>query len=458
MSEKAPKKNLLENVIVGGVIPLVVIFSFIGGLRFPIRLPPIGYWFILFLGILLLGLTLYLSYTKDRKGTKKIVWSLVFTCFVILPCWIIIGGIDCKTPDDADLLLPQSDETYTEEENGWTILSNVLSRVEAIEDGLDSSYKAFTLAKDKLLRYVDPTNQTWVIESRDDCSTNIISSCDYVESCLKSNDWLCTGIDATLAAPVYVSPPLASPLNGYPCLSVVEMHRVNRSFLLAHVKCEIEKGNIDTAVECYGKNLRLATLLQTQCGCLLEYLAGAAMIKDDVLFLERELDDATIPHGKLQAFDNLLKNLPGLMPEATAHALKREYAYYKEFAKLKPTDVVLQNKSGLVKLLLSPFVRYVFNPNRSLHAMAELTRDAIKGTKKSSYEKNAYNRISWIDVIGVFGPNHLGRRFFTDHIDYREYLNDVNEITEKVASVRCKIAERLKVSHYNGTLTSKGEP
>ena len=66
---------------------------------------------------------------KHRIG-KWIAWLVL----VIIPCWIFIGGIDCEPPDDADLLLPQSDEPYTEEGNGWIILSNVLSRAEKIGD------------------------------------------------------------------------------------------------------------------------------------------------------------------------------------------------------------------------------------------------------------------------------------------------------------------------------------
>ena len=73
---------------------------------------------------------------------------------------------------------------------------------------------------------------------------------------------------------------------------------------MSRVKSKIDKGDYDAAAEYYEKNLRLATLFQERCGSFVEYLMGVAMLKDDVSFLERELDDSAIPAEKLKAFDN----------------------------------------------------------------------------------------------------------------------------------------------------------
>ena len=285
---------------------------------------------------------------KHRIG-KWIAWLVL----VIIPCWIFIGGIDCEPPDDADLLLPESDEPYTDEGNGWTILSNVFSQVEKISnswmyDGTNTDQRvdAWDLAIDKLFFYANP-KEYWemVVDDSDEDMPDILShftnrttSVAYVESLLKSNEWLFVGIDAALAAPKYVPPPIvsvASLNDDQPCMPIIEILQVNRSFLLSRVKSKIDKGDYDAAAEYYEKNLRLATLFQERCGSFVEYLMGVAMLKDDVSFLERELDDSAIPAEKLKAFDNLLKDLPGLSREAFAHALKWEYVYVKEGLKFR---------------------------------------------------------------------------------------------------------------------------
>lgn len=51
---------------------------------------------------------------------------------------LFFGGIDCDLADDSDLLLPERTMEYATAGNGWTTLSNLSSRVSAIEDELSN--------------------------------------------------------------------------------------------------------------------------------------------------------------------------------------------------------------------------------------------------------------------------------------------------------------------------------
>ena len=174
MAEKGKIKKLLSCTIecrgmtlvalvggIGAVVYLGLILGFI--FRF------INCSFTIFLTVVLIGYVLllpswlYLLRKKSKKFERLIAWSILVMFYGIIPCWIFIGGIDCEPPDDADLLLPQSDEPYTDEGNGWTILSNVLSQVEKISnswmyDGTNTDQRvdAWDLAIDKLFFYANP--------------------------------------------------------------------------------------------------------------------------------------------------------------------------------------------------------------------------------------------------------------------------------------------------------------
>ena len=409
---------------------------------------------------------------KHRIG-KRIAWTVLVIVFGVIPCWIFIGGIDCEPPDDADLLLP-SDEPYTDEGNGWTILSNVLSQVGKIEvaswmgegTNKDPRVEAWNLDCGELLFYANPEDYLCAVCDDDDTGRNIpeilshftnrTTSAAYVEPFLKSNEWIFTGIDAALAAPKYVPPPIVpvtSPNDDRPFMeSTTEILEVNRRFLSSRVKCKIDKGDYDAAVECYRKNLRLATLLQTRCGSLVEYLVGVTMLKESVSFLERELDDSAIPVEKLQAFDNLLKDLPGLSPEAFAHAFKWEYSSCKEGLKLKPVEVVFPDRSGFAKLLLTPISRYAWHPNRCLYAIAERIRKAIQSEVLPCDEGDHWRwKLGW---IGVLLPNCLGCSCVCA---YGSYGESVKKLSENVASLRHKIAERMASAGTNETIVAAGQ-
>ena len=387
------------------------------------------------------------------KNTKIANW-IACTMAIMFFGWIGVGGIDCDPPDDADLMLPQSNIPYTSEGNGWVLLSNVLSRVEVLENETNLHSKAFATVKDNLLWYVDP--ERYEIDSEAfPCLTNAATCDTYVKSCLKSNEWLLAGIDAVLASPTYAPPPPVN-LSGnqffaYPELMPAnKILHINRSFMLARIKWEIRKGNFDVAVECYGKSLRLATLLQAHSGAFFEYYAGTAMIWDDVSFLERMVDDNAIASDKLLAFGDLMKDVPDVSPEAAAQALKREYAYFKEICKNRPADIVVDciGGSGFDKVLFrSPFgryyfCRYIFKPNQTLHAIAKSIRCAIQRERPNSKcEEDGCWRTSFMDAVL---PNSFGR--IVASTNYKHYLDRFKDVPEVVSSVRRKIAGRINAS------------
>jgi len=407
-----------------------------------------------------------------EKGKKKHRIGKWIACLVlvIIPCWIFVGGIDCEPPDDSDLLLPQSDEPYTDEGNGWTILSNVLSRVEAIEEEPDSIYVAFTSVKEKLAWYVNPNDYDWVIAAFDDaslsCFTNVTTACSYVETCMKSNEWIFAEIDSALAAPKYIPPPpIGFPFNE-PCMEgVVALVGVHRSFLSARVKCGVARGNFDAAIEYYARSLRLGTLLQTHCQNFLEYLVGTATIGNDVALLERMMDEGAIPVERLLQFDELLASLPGVSRDGAVYALKREYARVTGWSGASHADVVFPDGSAFAKFCLTPIARYAWHPNRTLGAQAEIIRNAIQDgwalseSNGCRHCKRARSEKSW---LRFFTPNWHGRGigqndFVVDFNEYDGHVRQVARTAENVVSLRRKIAERVAVAQTNGTIAASGQ-
>lgn len=383
---------------------------------------------------------------------KHLTWkriariALIVVCGVI-PCWVFIGGIDCAPPDDADLIIPLCDKPFERDGNGWVMLTNVLAQVDAGEMPFWNQLVLDWYAHPEWNHdFDDPDVLAYF--------TNTVTGSAYVETSLKSNEVLLAAIDAAIAAPTYAPPltPHESMINGGPCLPLSTLFDVNRGVLPARVKCAIEKGDFDAAAEYYKKNLRLATLLQTRCGSFVEYLVGVAMLEEDVSLLERELDDSAIPAEKLRVFDNLLKDLPGLSPGAFAHALKWEYFYAKEGLRFKPVEVVFPGKSVFAKLLLTPIARYACHPNRCLCVMAECIRNAIQYDVVPCEEGICWRRkLGW---IGVLIPNCYENVGLSG---YRAHRESVKRLSEEVASVRRKIAERIASSQTNGTITATSQ-
>ena len=406
------------------------------------------------------GKILYLLRKKSKKFERFIAWSILVMFCGIIPCWIFIGGIDCEPPDDADLLLPQSDEPYTDEGNGWTILSNVLSRVEAIEEGHDSNDSAYTLAKNVLSWYVDPTNQTKAVENLDgataflSCFTNSKSSCDYIESCLKSNEWILAEIDAALAAPKYVPPPPVGPPGYEPCMEgIVNLIGTPRGLLSARVKCEVEKGSLDTALEYYAKNLRLGTLLQTRCQRGIDFLVGTATIVTDVALLERMMDEGAVPVERLKQFDKLLADLPGVSRELAVYAVKKEYAFCKaQITKLGCTGYPYSIGSDwpLLPKVWRTIWRFTFHSNRTLCAVAESARRIIRNDASLS---ETHDEKRWYSSVLEHGCAHncQGRKIAMLIDDSFCELGKVDKVTKYVETIRRKIAERVAAAQTNGT-------
>ena len=405
----------------------------------------------------------------SKKSRKLIAWLMLFMFYGIVPSWIFIGGIDCEPPDDADLLLPESDEPYTDEGNGWTILSNVLSRVEAIEEGHDSNDSAYTLTKDVLSWYVDPTNQTKAVENLDgataflSCFTNSKSSCDYIESCLKSNEWLLAGIDAALVAPKYVPPPPVGPLGYEPCMEgIVNLIGTHRGLLSARVKCEVEKGSFDTALEYYAKNLRLGTLLQTRCQRI-DFLVGTATIGYDVALLERMMDEGAVPVERLKQFDKLLADLPGVSRESAVYAVKKEYAFCKsQITKFGCTDYPYSIGSNwpLLPKVWRSLWRFSFHSNRTLCAVAESARRIIRNDASLS---ETHDDKRWYSSVLEHGcvRNCQGRKIAMliddSFCKLGSMLGNVDEVTKNVETIHRKIAERVAAAQTNGTIAASGQ-
>ena len=376
---------------------------------------------------------------KKHRISKWMAWSALVTFFGVIPGWIFIGGIDCAPPDDADLIIPLCDKSFERDGNGWVMLTNVLAQVDAGEIPFWNQLVLDWYAHPEWNHdFDDPDVLAYF--------TNTVTGSEYVETSLKSNEVLLAAIDAAIAAPTYTPPliPHESIINDGICLPLSTLFDVHRGVLPARVKCAIEKGDLDAAAEYYKKNLRLATLLQTRCGSFVEYLAGVAMLEEDVSLLERELDDSAIPAEKLKVFDNLLKDLPGLSPEAFAHALKLEYFYAKEWLRFKPVEVVFPGKSDFAKLLLTPIARYACHPNRCLCVVAERIRNAIQYDVLPCEEGICWRRkLGW---IGVLIPNCYEN---VGLARYRAHRESVKKASEDVASLRRKISERIFAQQTN---------
>ena len=391
--------------------------------------------------------------TKWKHLTwKRIVRiALIVVCGVI-PGWILVGGIDCAPPDDADLIIPLCDKPFERDGNGWVMLSNVLSQVDAGE---------ILFWNQLALDWYAHPEWNHVFDDPDVLAyfTNTVTGSAYVETSLKSNEVLLAGIDAAIAAPTYAPPltPHESMINGGPCLPLATLFDVHRGVLPARVKCAIEKGDFDAASEYFERKLRLNTLLQTQCNSFAEFCAGSLFYRDDVAFLEQVLDDFAIPVEKLRKFDGLLNDLPGFSPEAMAYALKLNYSYDREICNKRPVDVVFPGKSGFIKLLLSPIARYVFHPNRILRAKAKGIREALRGVNGDFEECMAWwsarRKNRWLNDAKYLVPNSFGA--FAGK-DYKWGIEAVKGCAETVSFVRQKIVDRINIPQPNGGPTIGG--
>jgi len=378
----------------------------------------------------LLPLCLHHLRKPSKKSRKLIAWSMLVVLYGVIPFWIFIGGIDCAPPDDADLIIPLRDKPFEGDGNGWVMLTNAFEQLGAYDE--------------LLWWYVDPENCTFPEDLNVLASfTNAVTYRTYIEAHLKSNELLLAGIDAAIAAPTY-DPPLVPPESlcedreSLPLRALFDAHR---GVLQARVKCAIETGDFDAAIEYFGRNLRLDTLLQTRCNCFLDYLAGTALCRHDVELLGRVLDDSAIPVEKLRKFDELLKDIPGISPGAIAHALKLDYTYCRELCMKRRVDIMFPEESSFTKLLLRPYARYAFNPNRVLRTKAKSIRDTLHGEATENGKCERRER-RWQDILI---PNSFGR-----HTEYSCYLNRAKESALKeVASVRRKISERIIAQQTN---------
>ncbi len=389
---------------------------------------------------------------------KHLTWKqIAMMVLIVISGWILIGGIDCAPPDDSDLIIPLRDKPFEGDGNGWAMLSNVLEQETAYEscdgDGCISLYD-----REALWWYADPDCIIFDDDVHDPnvlaFFTNAVTGRTYVETLLKSNELLLAGIDAAIAAPTY-DPPLVPPksLGGdIPAIQLFPLLDVHRCELAARVKCAVEKGDFDAAIEYFGRNLRLATLLQTRCNGFIEYLVGTSLYRGDVNLLGRLLDDFAIPVETLRQFDELLKDLPGFSPEASAHALKLVYSYDKAVCMKRrvdivfpEVDIVFSDKSGFTKQLLYPLARYAFHPNRYLCAEAKSIREALRGETIENW-KCERREGRWLDALI---PNVFGRIFGDNN--YGRCLKQAKESALiDIAAVRRKISERIDAQQTNG--------
>ena len=118
----------------------------------------------------------------------------------------------------------------------------------------------------------------------------------------------------------------------------------------------------------------------------------------------------------------------------------------KEVFKLNPVDIGFPREPVFAKLLLTPIARYACHPNRCLCVAAEHIRNVIQSEVLPCEEGNHWRRkLGW---IGVLVPNYFEGLGLVSYGSYRER---VKMVSENVAFVRRKIAERVAVAQTNGT-------
>lgn len=391
---------------------------------------------------------------------KKII-VVVVSAMATIVTWMWIGGFDCELPKDDDLLLPERLTQYTSEDNGWAVLSNVLCRLESQteedcpENPAEGTHGGYDfgalLAFGWPMWYVNPNNEEYILRFNDTSGypedtdeflahfTNRMTSSSYADACLRSSEWLLAGIDATVTASRYEPPSAQTIVDSEFCMPVTKLLAINDFLLVMRIKCELEKGNFDAAIEYFRRNLRLATLLQMHCNTFIEYLVGNTIASRNVGAFGHMMADVDIPLDKLEEVDELLKDIPGLSKDAFAIALKREYAYEKEWCMKegKMHDFTLQRMFASTRILGT---RYAFHPNRTICSYAKSIRDAIASeTPVADCCGCRYRKTRWYDRLI---PNWVGREC-RSMMDYKYGMNQVYETTDGVATVRRKIAEKI---------------
>ena len=392
------------------------------------------------LGIVPMLLACLLAKIQAKEFRDRIKWTGVIVLCGVLPCWGVIACFDCNPPDDAELVLPQSDEPYVSDGNGWAMLADVMSRVTALTNCKTNSYPhgiEFASAKDKLLRYVG--YNSYAIKDASDNMLDFANAANrgaYVDACIKSNAWLLAGIDSAIAASKYAPPPVRMMIGRYQSLSCGKLPDLNRSFLLARVKREIEKGDFNAAIEYYRRSLRLATLLQTHCGTYSEHCDGTQIISDDMFFLEHIVDNDLVPTDKLRTFNELLQDLPGFSQKIVIHALKLEYSILKEREMSQKAHVYTLPKDGsfFSKAQYSLLNRYRYHPNRYLRALSKTFRSAIREdwAQSGCVKKNHWDFNLNIDSLTPIG---CGR-------DMALLLSDTASCMISCKSLTCHLAEK----------------
>ena len=355
------------------------------------------------------------TYRKDKtmkKWAKRITMS-AGALTAALYIWIWIGGYDCELPKDDDLLLLEDSGEVSDGDNAFVALRDLSRKLDSdAGDSLDNN--------GLLSFFVDPEENQCMLDVDDllgVCSsfTNNESLVSMVESALSSNQTLIAIYDRAASMSTY-RPTSAREYADhwdddqlfFPCAGLREF---NRTILSARIKLAAHCGDFDKAVSLFRTDVELAKKMRDHAGCLVEYLVGEAMMRIFLENVSQFINEYNFPDSALSQIDDIVKLSEENIAESCVRALKKEYAISREYCHDRQrfyTNTHAEHFRRLPYPIACFFMRYIWQPNRTLIELSGLTREFVSKVREGKWSDTRKTKRRSDSILL---PNGIGKLY-----------------------------------------------
>ena len=344
-----------------------------------------------------------------KKWAKRITMSAGALTAAVFG-WIWIGGYDCEPPMDDDLLLLEDSGEVPDEDNAFVALTNLANKLDS-GDGIQVEKYDF------LSFFVDPEENIYDYDLRDmnDRWTNNESLVSMVESALSSNQTLIAIYDRAASMNTYRSASAREYADHwddaqlfFPCGVFFDL---NRTILPVRIKLASHRGDFDKAVSLFRSDVELAKKMRDYAGSLIEYLVGEAMIQESLDHIAQFINEYDFPDSALSEIDDIVKLSEENIAESCVRALKKEYAIIREYCHDRQrfyTNTHAEHFRRLPYPIACFFMRYIWQPNRTLIELSGLTREFVSKVREGKWSDTRKTKRRSDSILL---PNGIGKLY-----------------------------------------------